>query len=347
MKKRLLNLLFCLVLVSFHTTVVFAAIPPQQKLMAKRAAELDAYRNMAERILGLNVSSESTVRDFVLESDKIALSMDHFVKGLVIDDSKTIWLNDGSCEVVVEVTLSKVIKELQTSCDSYYKGDRWTNVVFEKISTYTQERTLTEVGSGAVRENSKIADPQNMPIVIEIINPRDREVNLPAIYSQYPAKNRLMAKRVATADAYRKLAERVYGLRINSKTMVNDFLAEDIIRTRFSHYLKGAKVTDVRYQDDGIIEVQVSMTLKQVVTTLKKVVDEYYNETGKKVKSENFEEILKENRYRTIAVIGMGSIDQQATSQNQPATGSSAGQNGRRTITVEIIQQGPEVIEIK
>ena len=160
-------------------SVSFGAISARQKVMAKRAAELDAYRNMAERILGLRVTSETTVRDFVTESDRIALRMDHFVKGLAIDDSKTIWLSDGSCEVTVEVTLSKVIKELQTTCDEYYKGDKWTKVLFEKITTHTQERTLTECGAGAVRDNSQIPEPQEVPIVTEMLNPRDRQTDLP------------------------------------------------------------------------------------------------------------------------------------------------------------------------
>lgn len=329
-------------------SVGFAGISPQQKVMAKRAAEVDAYRNMAERIMGLRVTSETTVRDFVTESDKIALSMDHFVKGLAIDDSKTIWLSDGSCEVVVEVTLSKVVQELQTTCDQYYKGDKWTKVIFEKMTTHTQERTLTEVGSGAVRDSSIIPEPKSVPVVMQLINPRDRETDLPAIYSQYPAKNRLMAKRIATADAYRKLAERVYGLRINATTTVNDFIGEDVIRTKLEQELCGVKVTDVRYQEDGIVEVQVTMTIKQVVSTIKKVLDEYYNETGKKIKSESFEEVEKANKYRTIAVIGMGSVDQQSAPQTPPSTGDiEATRGGRRTVTVEIIAEGPEVIEIK
>lgn len=344
-KSGIVRLVICVVVMAFLVPAVcFGQISGRQKLMAKRAAELDAYRNITERILGLRVSSNSEVRDFVNESDRITLSMDHFIKGLAIDDDQTVWLSDGSCEVVVEVTLSKVIKELETTCDQYYKGGKWTKVMFEKITTHTEERTLTEYGSAAVRATSEIADPQDVPIVMDIINPRSKRIILPDIYTTYPAKNRLMAKRVATADAYRKLAERVYGLRINAKTTVNDFVGEDVIRSRMDHYLKGAKITDVRYQPDGIIEVQVTLKLKSVVTTLKKVLDEYYNKSGKKYKSESFEEIEKENRYRSIAVIGMGSVDQKAAATSGIG---SIGQGVRRTVTVEIITESPEVIEIK
>lgn len=41
------------------------------KIQAKSAAEMDAYRRLAERIMGLHLTSHTTVRDFVLESDLI------------------------------------------------------------------------------------------------------------------------------------------------------------------------------------------------------------------------------------------------------------------------------------
>ncbi len=350
MKKRALKLLFCMALVSFHTTVVFAALPPHQKLMAKRAAEIDGYRNMTERIMGLEISSESKVVDFVGESDNIATSMQHFIKGLRIVEDKTSWYDDGTCEVVVEVTLSKVIKELQTSCDKYYNGKKWDTKSFVQIKTRTEKRVLSEIGSGAVRQQSTIAEPETIPVVLDFLNPRDRHIELPSIYKKYPAKNRLMAKRIATVDAYRKLAERVYGLKISSKTTVADFdvnMSSDVIRGKLNHYLKGMKIDEIRYQEDGIVEVQVSLTLKQVVKTLKRVCDEYYNETGKKIKTEIFEEISKQTNRRTVTVLGMGAVtgssnETQSTSGMQ---GQSTGRVERKTTT--IIVEEPEVIEIK
>jgi len=328
-----------------------AAISPHQKLMAKRAAELDAYRNMTERVLGLQVSSESKVLDFVGESDKIQTHMDHFIKGLRIDDDMTRWYDDGSCEVVVEVTLEKVIKELESSCDQYYRGGKWTKESFERMTTHTEDRVLTEIGSAAVREESVIPEPQGVPVVMPLVNPRDQHIDLPDIYSQYPARNRLMAKRIATVDAYRKLVERIYGLKINADTRVIDFdnnMSSDAIRTRLSNEIKGMRTDDVRYQPDGIVEVQVSLTLEQVVTTLKKVCDEYYSETGKKIKTEKFEEIKKQTNHRTVTVLGMGSITGKG-----PGTESTSGMQAqpdtagrRRTTTTEVIEEGPEVIKI-
>ena len=329
-----------------------AVIPPHQKLMAKRAAELDAYRNMAERIMGLRVTSSSMVSNFVGESDRIRTSMDHFIKGLRIDDEQTAWYDDGSCEVVVEVTLAKVISELQKSCDAYYNGEEWTRQKFEKMTSYTTERVLTEYGAAQVRPESVIADPQETPIFMQPTGPRDRHIELPEIYQKYPAKNRLMAVRIARVDAYRKLVERIYGMHITANTTVRDIdvnFSEDRIRTSLDHTLRGMKVEDVRYQPDGIVEVQVSLTLKQVISTLKHVCDEYYSETGKKIKTEKFTEIEKQTKRRTVTALGMGAITGEGTAtetsgsfkNDQPETGRV------RKTEVKIIEESPEVIEIK
>ncbi|NUM36017.1 MAG: hypothetical protein HUU50_15855 [Candidatus Brocadiae bacterium] len=58
----------------------FAHNPPQQKLMAKRAAIMDARRNLLERVLGLRLDSQTTVKDMVAESDLINAETSGFLK---------------------------------------------------------------------------------------------------------------------------------------------------------------------------------------------------------------------------------------------------------------------------
>lgn len=324
--------------VALVSVTSWAMLPPHQKLMAKRAAELDAYRQMAERILGLRISSDSSVRDFALESDSIKTSLDHFIKGMRIDDDKTVWYDDGSCEVTAEVTLAQTITELKKICDEHYKGNKYTKETFEHIKKYTQRNVISVVGSAAVRETSQIPEPETIPVVIPLMSPRDRQrPDFAPIYGKYSARNRLMAKRVAQVDAYRKLAERIYGLRVTGTTIVRDYIADDRIRTAMDHELKGAKINSIRYQPDGVIEMQVSITMKQVVTTLKKIYEEHRE--GNKVTKETFENIEKQEKRKTVTVIGMGALATQAES------GTGPGETYIRTETTTIIE-GPVVIEI-
>jgi hypothetical protein len=69
----------------------------QKRLMARRAAIADGYRQMAEMINGVRVDAETIVRDFVTESDTIKVQVSALIKGAQIGDTR--YLSDGSVEV--------------------------------------------------------------------------------------------------------------------------------------------------------------------------------------------------------------------------------------------------------
>ncbi len=86
--------------------------PPKQyypegnrRLMAMRAAKLDAYRALAERIQGLRIWGGSTVGEMVLEQDRFKVVLDAFVIGAkvlsVMPDK------DGNYEAIVEAEVDQ------------------------------------------------------------------------------------------------------------------------------------------------------------------------------------------------------------------------------------------------
>ncbi|HEY9844329.1 MAG TPA: hypothetical protein V6D23_27920 [Candidatus Obscuribacterales bacterium] len=73
-------------------------------------------------------------------------------------------------------------------------------------------------------------------------------------------QKRLMAQRAAVADAYRQLAELINGVNVDAETVVKDFVTEsDIVRTKVSALIKGAKLGKPRYMSDGTVEIDVSL----------------------------------------------------------------------------------------
>jgi len=75
-------------------------------------------------------------------------------------------------------------------------------------------------------------------------------------------QKRLMAQRAAVADAYRQLAELINGVNVDSETVVKDFVTEsDIVRTKVSALIKGAKLGKPRYMSDGTVEIDVTLGL--------------------------------------------------------------------------------------
>ena len=60
----------------------------QAKMMARRAAKLDGMRQLLEQVLGLRVTSETTVRDMVAESDRINAETSGIIRGVQVIDEK-------------------------------------------------------------------------------------------------------------------------------------------------------------------------------------------------------------------------------------------------------------------
>jgi hypothetical protein len=75
----------------------------QKRLMAQRAAVVDGYRQIAEIINGVHVDSETTVKDFVVESDVIKTQVSALVKGARPAPPR--YLSDGAVEVDVTCSL--------------------------------------------------------------------------------------------------------------------------------------------------------------------------------------------------------------------------------------------------
>lgn len=77
-----------------------------------------------------------------------------------------------------------------------------------------------------------------------------------------PAQARLMTERAAKMDAMRNLLEQAYGVTISSHTTVRDFVTQnDNIRARVDAFIRGAKVIDTRYREDGGVEVAMEIIL--------------------------------------------------------------------------------------
>jgi hypothetical protein len=88
----------------YGTVTAQAAMSSDQaKLMAMRAAKVDAYRNLAERLQGLRVSSVSNAAAFASQGDAVQTSAEYFLRGARVVSITP--LRDGIYEAVVELDL--------------------------------------------------------------------------------------------------------------------------------------------------------------------------------------------------------------------------------------------------
>jgi hypothetical protein len=79
--------------------------PGQQKLMAMRAAQVDAYRNLAEQVYGFRVWGNTAVSAFTTQNDIVRTYVDAFIRGARLVNMSTI--TDGNFEATVELEVSQ------------------------------------------------------------------------------------------------------------------------------------------------------------------------------------------------------------------------------------------------
>ncbi|MEE9500426.1 MAG: LPP20 family lipoprotein, partial [Candidatus Omnitrophota bacterium] len=79
---------------------------PEARLMAVRAAKIDALRNLAERVYGVKIDAVTSIRDFVTERDEVRADVEAFLRGAEVTDTR--YLSDGSVEVDVGIDLDGV-----------------------------------------------------------------------------------------------------------------------------------------------------------------------------------------------------------------------------------------------
>lgn len=76
----------------------------QQKLMAMRAAQLDAYRNLAEQVYGFRVWGNTAISAFATQNDVVRSYVDAFVRGARVVNMTAI--ADGNWEATVELEVT-------------------------------------------------------------------------------------------------------------------------------------------------------------------------------------------------------------------------------------------------
>lgn len=89
----------------------------QQKLMAIRAAQVDAYRNLAEQVYGFRVWGNTAVSAFATQNDSVRTYVDAFIRGARVVNTTSI--ADGNWEVTVELEVSPMfIENLRQSANA-------------------------------------------------------------------------------------------------------------------------------------------------------------------------------------------------------------------------------------
>jgi len=97
---------------------------------------------------------------------------------------------------------------------------------------------------------------KNRPLLISVTGQGVAPINTAS-----PAQAYALAKRAATADAYRLIAEKVKGVRVEGQDMVQNMMVKrSTIRTSVSAMVRNANVVETTFKE-GLCEVEMEITL--------------------------------------------------------------------------------------
>jgi hypothetical protein len=278
---------------------------PRERLKATRAAELDADRLLAERIYGLQIDSETTVKDLAETDDAIAGAVSATLVGSITTEPAE-YLEDGRVQVVRAVKIREVIDTL----NRVIKGKKLDN---------GSVATISDVVKTDRKTNDKIIDVMGN-----------------AAIKGSEGHQKIMAKRAAEMDAYRRLAGRMMGVKIDGTTTIRDFALEnDEILASLSQVLKAATPTAIKYnKSDGSCEVTMEIKTQDIVRVTRRFVK------GNTTKTQIKDEIEE----KTFSETGMGAM-RDIAQEDAPSGGSSSGEAFEETemILKEVVQSGPVV----
>lgn len=254
----LLLLLCCNVLLSqqYYTA-------SQRKLMARRAAIMDGYRQVAETIQGLSITTNVQVRDFIIENDEISASLQQLiVRGSQIGATR--YLADNSCEVEISLNVEDLIRFLQNN-QNQFQLPRWRNVDFRNITRSYSSPAIRATGLGV--PPGELSQQELDNLILESQSTREQLAQLKSEVQDLKEKEReaqdkivTMTQTVSELGSYKQKFMEVSGqyrqVQTRLKKYQENFDVAESYRQKYENTLK-----DMKKLEEQILEIPKLQTL--------------------------------------------------------------------------------------
>ena len=105
-------------------------------------------------------------------------------------------------------------------------------------------------------DSAELVLKEDAPLIISVVGQ-----GVAPSFTISPAQAYAMAKRAATVDAYRIIAEKVNGVRVNGQdTIKNMVVKRSTVRTQVSAMIRNATVVETTFKE-GLCEVEMEIEL--------------------------------------------------------------------------------------
>lgn len=243
----------------------------QRAILALEAAEQDAYRNLLERLRGVSVDGETTVEDLVVADSETRAQLESFVRGArVIEENIH---PSGRATVTVQLDVERVEMLLGHELPDQLSTLEAEGQGAAPAPTAANTETAAELGgSDSARAPLVPAEVEGRPQPDRTEEQANRDSLVEVTGKGVPpdgedlsdAQKRLLAKRAARNDAFRRLLEYVYGVRVDASTTVEDLVVEsDEIESEVEAFVRGAKTVSSSYSD-GVATVTLVLDLSDL-----------------------------------------------------------------------------------
>jgi hypothetical protein len=145
-------------------------------LQAKRAAELDAYRKLAEQIDGAALSRNTGVADLALSSDRIANHLAAVLKGAKA--TSVLFREDGSCEVTMRLKLRELVETVTRTTERYTHNGQVNEKEQRNTKAETVDRILEATGTGMAPPRAEAQPVPERLGAVENGDPFEKEVEV-------------------------------------------------------------------------------------------------------------------------------------------------------------------------
>ena len=153
-----------------------------------------------------------------------------------------------------EVTDSEAIKVAETKVIlEYPKQDEKLDALASQLASL--ENKLGEVAQKAQEKQEPLLE-RNKEMLISVMGQGVAPMN-----TSSPAQAYALAKRAAVADAYRLIAEKVKGVRVDGQDVIQNMMVKrSIVRTSVNAMVRNANVVETTFKE-GLCEVEMEIVL--------------------------------------------------------------------------------------
>ena len=241
------------------------SVTPQGILLARRAAEMDAQRQLADRMVRLATDGGTTVGGQAGDVRRLGAALRQFLREQ--RSGKPHYSPEQSCTVLLEVSTEALISHLKKVLSSTEATNDNVEANLDRLAAALGAPTLRAEGHAVAPPRHRILDAaplqeQTLPSWASEVLRATGTSNIAPRSAGEPGNDRVA---LALADAHRKIAEQLDDVKIGAdRTFRHLVIANDAMRSDLATYLSAIRTLSIRRDADGTVSVNVELPLERL-----------------------------------------------------------------------------------